>query len=74
MQNLEVLLVEEFNLICYQEDLMLQEKAKIDWIRYGDFNSKFYHTIIKGNGSRKFRKALKNSDYEWCFTGKIRLN
>ncbi|EOY31409.1 Uncharacterized protein TCM_038348 [Theobroma cacao] len=31
---------------------MSQQRAKIDWLKYGDTNSKFYHAIIKGKSSR----------------------
>ncbi|XP_017982289.1 PREDICTED: uncharacterized protein LOC108663221 [Theobroma cacao] len=52
LQNLEVALVEEYNLVLSQKEVMSQQRAKIDLLKYSDTNSKFYHAIIKGKSSR----------------------
>lgn len=43
--NLEFVLIEEYNLVCFQEETMLRQKSLIDWLQYGDCNSKFYYDL-----------------------------
>ena len=46
------------------EDLLLKEevhwrqKSRVKWIKEGDCNSKFFHRMANGRGSRKFIKSL----------------
>ncbi|EOY23818.1 Uncharacterized protein TCM_015594 [Theobroma cacao] len=66
LQHLEVALVEEFNLILYQEEVMWQQKAKLDWLKYGDCNSKYYHAIVKRRQHKKQISTFKRDDNSWC--------
>lgn len=70
LQNLEVKLVKDYNLVLYQEELMWQQKARADWLKYGDANSKFYHSLVKGKQRRKKINTLKKDDNSWCFDQK----
>lgn len=54
LQNLEVVLVEEYNLICFQEDCLLRQKRKVDWLSFGDKNSQFIHSVINNGIDNKF--------------------
>ncbi|XVE95435.1 hypothetical protein REPUB_Repub02eG0096900 [Reevesia pubescens] len=65
LQYLEVRLVEDFNLVCAQEEVMLQQKARIDWIQLGDKNSKYFHNVIKGRKHKQMILALKNDEGLW---------
>ncbi|EOY13172.1 Uncharacterized protein TCM_031702 [Theobroma cacao] len=46
---------------------MWQQKSKVDWIKFGDSNSKFYHGIVKGRQRRKKIVTLKRDDGSWCY-------
>lgn len=66
LQQLEVLLIEELNLICFQEETMLKQKSRMEWIKHGDCNSKFFHAAIKKAHTKRVVTALKLEDGTWC--------
>lgn len=40
----------------------MQQKAKFEWLKYGDANSKFYHAVIKGRQHKKKNFSLKKME------------
>ncbi|XP_021290562.1 uncharacterized protein LOC110421316 [Herrania umbratica] len=66
LQHLEIALIEEYNLALYQEELIWQQKVRLDWLKYGDSNSKFYHALVKSKQRKKKIVALRREDGSWC--------
>ncbi|XP_019150780.1 PREDICTED: uncharacterized protein LOC109147628 [Ipomoea nil] len=54
LQNLDRLLAKEFNEILDQEEALWFQKSRMDWIKDGDRNTKFYHraALIRRNKNR----------------------
>lgn len=46
---------------------MWQQKARLDWVKYRDANTKFYHVVVKGKQRRSKILALKKGDDTWCY-------
>ncbi|GJX40547.1 hypothetical protein Tco_0255537, partial [Tanacetum coccineum] len=42
------------------EEKLLKQKTKIDWLRDGDFNSSYFHSVVKGRTSRNRIKMVLN--------------
>ncbi|CAL9031736.1 unnamed protein product [Prunus brigantina] len=65
LSNLEVTLVEEFNLLLEQEALFWQQKSRVKWLQEGDRNTKFFHltTIIRRRRNKIER--LKDENDVW---------
>ncbi|XP_017972398.1 PREDICTED: uncharacterized protein LOC18611557 [Theobroma cacao] len=66
LQHLEITLIEEYNLALYQEELIWQQKVRLDWLKYGDSNSKFYHALVKSTQRKKKIIAFRRDDGSWC--------
>ncbi|GJR75133.1 RNA-directed DNA polymerase, eukaryota, reverse transcriptase zinc-binding domain protein [Tanacetum coccineum] len=49
-KSIEIL--EEYNVAVKDEEKLLAQKARIDWLNEGDKNSAFFHKVIKGRRSR----------------------
>lgn len=65
--KLEKRLIEDYNLMLAQEELLWYQKSRAKWIKYGDRNTSYFHatTIIKRRKNRI--TALKANDGTWCF-------
>ncbi|GJX58288.1 RNA-directed DNA polymerase, eukaryota, reverse transcriptase zinc-binding domain protein [Tanacetum coccineum] len=50
MQEPEIL--KEYNISRKDEEKLLLQKAKIDWLSNGDKNNKFFHFVLKGRAHR----------------------
>ncbi|XP_021722045.1 uncharacterized protein LOC110689588 [Chenopodium quinoa] len=50
--NLEYDLIHELNLIYKKERVIWAKKAGINWSKFGDFNTKYFHTLAKARKSR----------------------
>lgn len=53
----EKLLKQELNGLLDQEDLRSKQRAKVDWLKNGDRNTKFYYACA--NQQRKLNQILK---------------
>ncbi|XP_074337173.1 uncharacterized protein LOC141674345 [Apium graveolens] len=53
---------------CIQEEEnLLQQKARVDWLRLGDNNSKFFFNQIKGRWNRNKILSIENNNGEIVF-------
>ncbi|EOX92093.1 Uncharacterized protein TCM_001101 [Theobroma cacao] len=49
-----------------KEELIWQQKVRLDWLKYGDSNSKFYHALVKSTQRKKKIIAFRRDDGSWC--------
>jgi hypothetical protein len=49
----ELTVKEDLNSLLEQEDLHWSERAKENWLRYGDQNSKYFHACASQKNSRR---------------------
>ncbi|KAL7175265.1 hypothetical protein ACSBR2_028969 [Camellia fascicularis] len=65
LHSLENQLIEQFNEVFYQEELLWFQKSRSNWITQGERNTKFFHlsTIIRRRKSKI--DVLKNNDGVW---------
>ena len=63
LQKLEKELSVEYNTILEQEEIMWHQRAKVEWLKYGDGNTKFFHlpTIIR----RRKNTIQSLKDEQW---------
>lgn len=63
--NLEKKLVDEYQEILYQEELMWYQRSREDWIVSGDRNTKYYHIATAVRKSRNTVLSLKHDNEDW---------
>lgn len=59
-------MLEEYEGILSQEELLWCQQAKCDWIRFGDKNTKYYQALTKSRIQRNKVGALKLDGNLWC--------
>lgn len=59
-------MVEEYNLVCFQDETLLRQKARVDWLKSGDNNTKFFHNVLRGRKYKKNILMLKKDEDTWC--------
>ncbi|KAA3453503.1 reverse transcriptase [Gossypium australe] len=66
LANLEVEVRDELENVLNHEELLWRQKARCDWLQFGDKNTKFFHRRTMQR--RKFNciLALHLSNGEWC--------
>ncbi|GKA59322.1 RNA-directed DNA polymerase, eukaryota, reverse transcriptase zinc-binding domain protein [Tanacetum coccineum] len=68
----ELVYAEAYRKAVSDEELLLKQKSKIQWLKEGDFNSAYFHNIVKG---RKFfgkcDVVYPIEDHENLFTNKL---
>ncbi|XP_071695067.1 uncharacterized protein [Rutidosis leptorrhynchoides] len=52
----------DFNAAVLEEELFLKQKAKIEWLHVGDFNSQYFHSVVKGRTHRAHIHSIVNED------------
>ncbi|KAA3489594.1 reverse transcriptase [Gossypium australe] len=67
LATLEMDVQDELESMFNHEELLWKQKARCDWLNFGDRNTKFFHsrTIQR----RKFNRilALKDNNGDWCY-------
>ncbi|GJU67409.1 RNA-directed DNA polymerase, eukaryota, reverse transcriptase zinc-binding domain protein [Tanacetum coccineum] len=48
----EMIFYQAYKVAALDEEKLLQQKTKIEWLREGDFNSSFFHSSMKGRTNR----------------------
>ncbi|GKD43289.1 hypothetical protein Tco_1267934, partial [Tanacetum coccineum] len=48
----EMVYASAFRDAALDEEKLLQQKTKITWLKDGDFNSSYFHKVVKGRVSR----------------------
>ncbi|XVF47268.1 hypothetical protein PTKIN_Ptkin03bG0095800 [Pterospermum kingtungense] len=49
-----------------KEKVFWMQRAKVNWLRDGDKNTKFFHAQASKRRKKNFIKGLKNNDGFWC--------
>lgn len=64
--NLELEVRDELESVLNHEELLWRQKARCDWLQFGDRNTKFFHSRTLQR--RKYNRimALRISNEEWC--------
>jgi hypothetical protein len=48
--------------LLFREEIMWRQRARIDWLKEGDQNRKFFHRKASGRASKNIIKSLKRND------------
>ena len=65
-------LTKEIQKLMDKEEVMWHQRAKNDWLKFGDQNTKYFHCRATERNKRNFISGLKNEQGSWV-EGKIRL-
>ncbi|KAK8671094.1 hypothetical protein V6N13_037702 [Hibiscus sabdariffa] len=64
--KLEQKLMENLELLLDQEEELWKQKARMDWIKFGDRNTRFFHAKATARHRRKAISPLQITLNEWC--------
>lgn len=56
---------EEINKLMDLEECMWSQRAKTDWLRHGDHNSKYFHCCATERNKKNFISGLKDDHSLW---------
>ncbi|GJW01885.1 RNA-directed DNA polymerase, eukaryota, reverse transcriptase zinc-binding domain protein [Tanacetum coccineum] len=73
LKNKEAMILNEFNCGAQDEEKLLYQQAKVNWLSEGDKNSKYFHTVIKGRKNRSRIDRVCNENGE-SFEGKKKVS
>ncbi|XP_071727689.1 uncharacterized protein [Rutidosis leptorrhynchoides] len=59
-RKLESTILKKYNEVLYEEECFLKQKSKIEWLRAGDSNSRYFHNAVKGRIHRSKIHAIEN--------------
>jgi len=65
----ETPLKEELNVLLEQEDLKWRQRAKEDWLRLGDKNTKFFHACANQCSKKKTIQQIVDMHGRLCSGG-----
>ena len=65
LQKLEKELIVEYNTILEQEEIMWHQRAKVEWLKYGDGNTKFFHLSTVIRRRKNTIQSLKDEQERW---------
>lgn len=55
----------ELNKLCNREEQIWHQRSRVQWIKYGDKNTNFFHGTTTQRKRRNFIKGLKDNDEVW---------
>ena len=55
--------------ILYREEMMWLQRARVDWLKEGDMNTKFFHLRSVWRSCKNKIKRLRKVDGNWCTNG-----
>jgi hypothetical protein len=50
--------------VLYREEIMWLQRSRVDWLREGDRNTKFFHRRVVGRAKKNAIKVLRNRNHE----------
>ncbi|KAG8498826.1 hypothetical protein CXB51_005702 [Gossypium anomalum] len=73
VQKVELKIREELESVLHNEELLWRQKAKCDWLIFGDHNTRFFHRRTLQRRKHNRIVALKNQAGEWVMDkGKLK--
>ncbi|KAL9691548.1 hypothetical protein QQ045_011972 [Rhodiola kirilowii] len=60
--SLETEAAKEFKKLKRYQMIFYQQRTKMQWLKHGDINSRFFHSVIEGRRSRNNIKAVRLAD------------
>ena len=66
LDRLEKKLVKEYNDILKEEKVFWYQKSQVSWLKFGDRNTRSFHTTTFVRRRKSRAVALKKSDGTWC--------
>ncbi|KAL7226194.1 hypothetical protein ACSBR1_021345 [Camellia fascicularis] len=65
LHNLELDLVDQYNTVLYQEELLWFQKARANWITQGERNTKYFHLTTLNKRRRRTIEMLRDDHGYW---------
>ncbi|CAL8164027.1 unnamed protein product [Prunus armeniaca] len=65
LSKLEISSIEEYNCVLEQEAMIWKQKSRLQWLREGDRNTKFFHLTAIIRRRRNKIERLKNNEGVW---------
>ncbi|XP_071694872.1 uncharacterized protein [Rutidosis leptorrhynchoides] len=62
LRKKESTILKKYNEAIYEEECFLKQKSKVEWLRVGDGNSRYFHNVVKGRMHRGKIHAIENSE------------
>ncbi|KAK8619568.1 hypothetical protein V6N13_135851 [Hibiscus sabdariffa] len=66
MLKLELKLLKELEQLLDQEEVLWKQKSQLDWVKFGDRNTRYFHSKAALRRRRKSICSLRINDGEWC--------
>nr|XP_043612922.1 uncharacterized protein LOC122584908 [Erigeron canadensis] len=60
LREKETIVLKKFNDASYDEECFLKQKSKVEWLKCGDSNSKFFHNSVKSKNHRSRIEVIKD--------------
>nr|GEX34392.1 reverse transcriptase [Tanacetum cinerariifolium] len=61
------MLLQELETIWLREEMFCHQRSRVNWLKYGDCNSRFFHLYAIQRGQKNKMSGLKNSQEEWIY-------
>lgn len=69
--KLEANLINEFESVLLQEEILWQQKSRNNWIHLGDKNASFFHNKTQMRHNRNIIDMLQVDGNNWCYEQEI---
>nr|GEW13357.1 reverse transcriptase [Tanacetum cinerariifolium] len=61
------MLLQELETIWLREEMFCHQRSRVNWLKYGDCNSRFFHVYAIQRGQKNKISRLKTSQGEWVY-------
>ena len=71
LRKVEAACLQALNNAYKEEETSLKQRAKVNWLKDGDRNSKYFHKMVKGKMNRARIETIMNNDEEWLSKDRV---